>query len=48
MLASFIKSINETLDNPSLTQGNFFIREEYHFKGVKLCISRTSLRYFLV
>jgi len=35
--------------NPSRTQGDFFfIREEYHFKGVKLCISRTSLRYFLV
>ena len=35
----------ESLDNPSLTQGDFLIRDGYLFKGVKLCIPR---RDFLV
>ena len=39
---------NESLDNLSSTQGNFFLRYGYLLKGVKLCIPLTSLRDFLV
>ena len=37
-----------SLDNPSPTQGDFLIRDGYLLKGVKLYISYTSLRDFLV
>ena len=38
----------ESLDNPNLTQDDFLIKDGYFFKGVKLCIPRTSLRDILV
>jgi len=38
----------ESVDNSNRTQSDFLIREGYLFKCIKLCISRNSLRDFLV